>query len=311
MTTTEAVSVSERTMMWGRIGTIFAKAPVTAEEAIKKGGLDWDVELRPLGFKSASGKNFVKAPGRFATVRSDTEAPLGVVKSRYKVVNNREAFQFADELVDGAGAAFESAWSLDDGRTVGLTMRLPSTVTVGGEDPFNSYLMLRTSHDGTGSVHLAVQNVRMACLNQFNLNLRNAQRSWRIPHSERTGSRLQAAREALEIAFAYDEVFEAEMEKLMAKAVTPKAAKPRVAAILKSHHVSDVHAPVMADAILANWETSSTIGDDQRGTAYGLLNATTEYFDHVRTYRTDLSAWKVSTEGLGARTAQSLVGAFS
>lgn len=301
-----ATSVDHRTMMWGRIGQIFADTPRTAEQAIQEAGLDWDVELRDLGFKSVSGNHFIKAPGNFVTVRTDTEQPLGTVKSRYVPFSNRAAFAFADHLVDGAGASFESAWSMLNGKVVGLTMKLPATVTVGGDDSFGSYLMLRTSHDGSSAIKLAVSTVRMACLNQFNVTLRSAKRAWSIHHTRRASEQVQQAREALELAFAYDEAFEQAMEKLLATPITTERAKPLITSTLRSQRVSEETADKVTSLILGNLEHSATIPDDQRNTAYGLLNASTEYFDHIRTYRDPMAAFKVTTEGLGARVNQAL-----
>lgn len=301
-----AASVRDRTAMWGRIGQVFADKPATAEEAIVAANLDWDVELRDLGFKSPTGSHFIKVPNQYVTVRTDTNAPLGTVKSRYVPFNNREAFAFADNLVDGAGASFESAWSMNGGKTVGLTMKLPSTVTVGGDDPFNQYLMLRTSHDGSSAVSVAIANVRMACLNQFNVTLKHAARKWSVHHSRNASTRLQQARDALSIAFAYNEEFELEMEKLIAHEITVASATTRLNATLKANRVADKPREEITAAILSDWANSATIADHDRNTAYGLLNATTEYFDHIRQYRTDDAAFKVATEGLGARVTQTI-----
>lgn len=300
-------SVTNRTLMWKRTGALFAESPATAEEAIVKAGLDWDVELRKLGYKTADGKSFKVVPGGFAVVRTDTETPLGTVRSRYTPFSNRHAFDFADNLVDGAGAAFESAWEMNGGKTVGLTMRLPNHVTVGGEDVFDQYLILKTSHDGSTAIQVGITNVRMACLNQFNVTLRNAKRKWSVVHSPNAGTRLQQAREALELAFVYNQEFEAELEKLLTTTVSEDRAKYQMDNILKANRVGDRSRDQITTAIMLDWMNSPTIQDDQRNTAYGLLNAATEYFDHLRDYRTAESAIKVTTEGLGARFNQALM----
>ena len=306
-----AISVSERTMMWGRVGTIFADKPATAEEAVVKGGLGWNVELRALGVQSADGDDFVEAPGLFGTVRTDTEAVLGMVRSRYHVIQNRECFNFADNLVDGAGASFESAWSMNGGKTIGLTMKLPSTITVGGEDNFDSYLMLRSSHDGSSALKVGISTLRMACLNQFNVNLATAKRTWSVHHTGNVKARVAQAREALELAWAYDEAFEISMERLLSTPLSDKRAEQVLTTTLRQQRLSEDTTAQIAAAILGNRAYSATIADDTRQTAYGLLNSSTEYFDHLRTYRTPEAAVKVTTEGLGARVNQALVGAFN
>ena len=305
-TNTEPRSVDSRTLLWGRVGEVFGEAPKTAEEAIIAAGLDWDVELRTLGYHNAKG-NFVVAPGNFGTVRTDTDTLLGTVKTRYQVFTNREAFSFADNLVDGAGASFESGFEHHGGKVVGLTMRLPDTITVAGEDPYNQYLMLRTTHDGSGSIQIAVNTVRMMCLNMFDGTLRNAKQRFTIRHTSNAGAQLQQAREALEIAFVYAEEFEREMEILMNTPIKVDEARKSLMSTLADNRVSEKQIGAQVDAIFSNLEYSRTIPDSQRDTAYGLMNATTEYYQHIRQYRTDQSRFKVNTEGLAHRVLDSLV----
>jgi len=73
---------------WHRMG-VRLDSPATAEEAIKLGGLDYEVEKRQL---TAEG---VDKPLRdMATVRQDTNAVLGIVGPRYTIIQNRDAFGF-------------------------------------------------------------------------------------------------------------------------------------------------------------------------------------------------------------------------
>lgn len=59
--------------------------------AVSMVGLNWETELTPLPWK----KGHLKAiPGFFATYRSDTGVPLGVVKGRYRPNQNSERFNW-------------------------------------------------------------------------------------------------------------------------------------------------------------------------------------------------------------------------
>ena len=298
------VSVSDRTLLWGRAGKIFADQPRTAEEAITQAGLGWDVELRTLGYHNENG-NFKVAPSNFATVRTDTDALLGTVKSRYKVFTNRQAFQFADNLVDGAGASFESGFESHGGKVVGLTMKLPTTVKVDGEDVFDQYLMLRTTHDGSGSIQVAINTVRMACLNMFDGELRRAKQKFSFRHTAAADGQIAQARETLALSFTYAEEFEKEMERLMNTPVSNES-RNTLTQILVDNRVSEKQVEAQVNDIFANLALSSTIPDTHRNDGYGLLNATTEYYQHLKTYRTDQSRFLGNTEGLGHKVAGQL-----
>lgn len=81
--------LSTKQRPWHGIGTVVQDAP-TSEDAIRIAKLNWTVEQFPI---YANGKEIA---GMFANVRSDTNETLGVVRNRYKIVQNNEAFNFVD-----------------------------------------------------------------------------------------------------------------------------------------------------------------------------------------------------------------------
>ena len=89
-------SVKEKA--WHGLGQIVKDYP-TSEEAIIHAGLNYEVEKRELFTvtkerEDNAGRDLVKIPTNFATVRIDTEQFLGVVGSKYEVVQNKTAFAF-------------------------------------------------------------------------------------------------------------------------------------------------------------------------------------------------------------------------
>ena len=60
---------------WHGLGTRVEQA-MTAAEALEMAGLDW--EVGKVGVRTDDG---LEIPGRYATVRTDTRRPLGVVGS--------------------------------------------------------------------------------------------------------------------------------------------------------------------------------------------------------------------------------------
>lgn len=80
---------SVRQTPWHREGTLLRNAP-SLDEALRVGGLDFEVEVRPLyarvrqypGVPNIFG--YSPAANAYATVRTDREAVLGVVSPRYQ-----------------------------------------------------------------------------------------------------------------------------------------------------------------------------------------------------------------------------------
>jgi hypothetical protein len=97
------------------------------------------------------------------------------------------------------------------------------------------------------------------------------------------------------------------MEVLMNTPIKVDAARKDLMSTLADNRVSEKQIGAQVDAIFSNLEYSQTIPDQHRENAYGLMNATTEYYQHIRQYRTDQSRFKVNTEGLAHRVLDSLV----
>lgn len=144
---------------------------LSSEEALKEAELDWTVIQ-----KSIQTEDNAEIPGYKANIRSTDQRMLGVITDRYKVVQNHEAFAFADELL-GEGVRFETAGSLQNGRKVWLLAKLPESYTITGDDVC-PYMVFSNSHDGSGSIKVAMTPIRIVCQNTLNLALNNAKRIW-------------------------------------------------------------------------------------------------------------------------------------
>jgi hypothetical protein len=140
-----------RTSPWSRLG--FGGGPVGIREAMTLGGLDWEVRLEPLYLSGGR-----RLRGRSALVRADRRAPLSVVGSQYRPVQNLEALGILDGLWDGP-ALVESAGALGDGRRYWALARtnLPEGEWSGVH--LRPMVMLTGSHDGTGRIRLRLAAV--------------------------------------------------------------------------------------------------------------------------------------------------------
>lgn len=181
---------------WHGIGTVVEGAP-TSDEAIRLAKLDWDVVQYPV---YANGR---EVEGRFANVRSDTNEALGIVRGRYKLLQNSEAFSFVDDIVGNSDVEvhYETAGSLYNGRRVFLLCRLPNTNVLG--DNIESYLFFTNSHDGASSLTAGITNVRVVCNNTLQLAMKSASRTWKCRHTESIQDRKDEAKTSLGLACKY------------------------------------------------------------------------------------------------------------
>lgn len=181
-----------RTTPWHGLGTRVEEA-LNAEEALQKSGLDWPVLL-----KSIQTEDGIHIPGYQSNIRATDGKVLGVVSDRYRIVQNKEAFEFTNTLL-GEGVCYETAGSLFDGKKIWVLARLPEKYTFVG-DQIVPYLVFTNSHDGMNGVKVAMTPIRVVCNNTLNLALSTAQRIWSTKHTGDMDLKLQDAKDTLFMA---------------------------------------------------------------------------------------------------------------
>lgn len=189
------MSVKERP--WHGIGTVVDIAPCSAD-ALKIAKLDWTVEQFPVQ------ANGMEIPNYFANIRSDTNQILGVVRSRYNVLQNADAFNFIDDIIENNSdveCKYETAGSLFNGRRVFMLVRLPDQKLVG--DDVENYMFFTNSHDGTSALLAGITNVRVVCNNTLQMAIKGASRTWKCHHTKNIEARKHEAEESLGLAVKY------------------------------------------------------------------------------------------------------------
>ena len=184
-----------RKVPWHGLGTKVMEAPASSE-ALSLAGLDWNVIQKPIVTEDG-----IPVPGFKANLRDVDEKVLGVVTDRYKVVQNIDAFSFTDELL-GEGITYETAGSLQEGRRTWILAKLPQKYIISGDEMI-PYLVFMNSHDGTGSIKVAMTPIRVVCQNTLNLALSTAKRYWSTNHTGDIRGKLEDARYTLLYANAY------------------------------------------------------------------------------------------------------------
>jgi phage/plasmid-like protein (TIGR03299 family) len=219
-----------REVAWHKLGTVTDGA-LNAETALQTAQLDWTVfkseqpvtTMVPMYGNTAMEEGSLEEVthnDRFMTYRYHPKThkadALGVVGNRYTPVQNSDAFSFLNYVSDESGAVFETAGSIDNGRKVFMTMKLPQGLNIGGVDAIDMYLMAWNTHDGSSSFSVAVTPIRVVCQNTLTAALRAAKSKFSVRHTASSSGKIQAAREALGITFKYAEEFEREAESYLA-----------------------------------------------------------------------------------------------
>ena len=171
-----------RTEPWHGLGTRVEESPTSAD-AIRLAGLDWKVVQ-----KKVYSEDGIKIDGYTANVRDKDGKALGIVGSRYSIVQNEDAFRFTDALL-GEGVTYETAGSLKEGKVIWLLAKLPNKYEILG-DAVDPYIVFTNTHDGSGAVRVAMTPVRVVCNNTLNMALSTAKRTWSARHTGNIDNKL-------------------------------------------------------------------------------------------------------------------------
>jgi phage/plasmid-like protein (TIGR03299 family) len=261
---------------WHGMGNRIVEAP-NSDEAIVAAGLDWEVHQTPA-YIIVDGEQI--ATGDMVNYRDIDHKVLGTVSGRYRIVQNREAFAFTDELI-GGDVRYETAGALNGGRTVWMLARMPEMNILG--DDIESYLLFSNSHDGTSCVRCNITNVRVVCQNTLNFALRTAKRSWSFAHKGNVGDKIAEAQKTLELAQRYNQQFANHAEVLAKKKISAEQAKRILDEMfpVKDDEISKTKLNNLA-TLRENFNTCYNADDihDFKGTAWGYLNAFSDMIYH-------------------------------
>ena len=235
-------------------------------------------------------------------MRTDTHQILGIVGSKYEIVQNKTAFSFFDALLtDGSGIKYETAGALGNGERIFITAKLPEVMRIGRKDIIEEYIFLTTSHDGSGSIMAAFTPIRIVCNNTLNMALRNHTNAVYIKHTSNAEMKLQEAARIMQISTTMGEeleylfnswakvrVSDAELKKLIGLSMSPnrevfKAIAEANAGYEFSKQFTDVCGQVFEYAHSHDSQTMETTN----GTLFGAYNAVTGFYQNVKEYKTD------------------------
>lgn len=269
----ETMFYAGREVPWHGLGTQVDEAPTSAD-ALRLAGLDWEIEKRRILTEEGD-----TIPDWYANTRTSDNSVLGIVGSRYQIVQNREAFEFTDALL-GEGVRYETAGSLRNGRQIWLLAKLESVNIVG--DDFDPYVCFTNTHDGTGAVRACMTPIRVVCNNTLNAALAGAKRSWSTPHRGNVSARLEEAKQTLMLAKEYLTALDETADKLANEKITEGQIVVCLANMFQLPNNATARqkqtVETMKDGIVSCMLAPDIL--KFAGTKWGFVNAVSDYVGH-------------------------------
>lgn len=265
-----------RTNTFTNLGTDTLGA-TTVEEALRIGGLDYEVQKKPIYLADGT-----EIHGYKSTVRDTDNHIYGIVSDKYNVVQNRDGFGFIDYLKDDI--QFEKIGETSSGM-IYLIASLEPIKILG--DEFKPHLIFRNSHNGRFQLQTTICPLRIVCQNQFNIAFRESPNTITIRHSSLAEIRLKEAFHVLKGTADYMKELNIQAEQW----ATTKVSNQQINQIIEELFPIQ---PDMKDFQIQKLEDSKLsfiqaykINDNGnfQNTMWGLINAYSDYITHKEPIR--------------------------
>jgi len=266
---------------WHGLGK-YLDNPATAQEAITMAELDWEVELSPVMVED-------KVIEEFNAVRRIKDGRVYcIVRNRYSPIQNKEAFDFFDNVVGSGQAIYHTAGSLKDGARIWILAKLGDSIGIKGEQ-VDKYICLSNSHDGSMALQMFWTPIRVVCSNTLAMaeSARIGQRFY-TRHTTRYNDRMIVAQEVLGFANKFYNQWTEQADILANNQLKPAELPLLLNTAFgyeKGIPMEEVYQPVQRDmeVVVRLLETGRGMDNpDIRGTKWAAFNATAEYVDYYR-----------------------------
>ena len=268
---------------WHGLGQLMTTG-ASIEDWQREAGMDYKVQRSVIRYAT---ERDLTHPSQFRTVddkhvlfRSDTGAPLGVVSDGYKVVQPTEVLEFFRDWAAQGGLTIESAGVLFGGRRYFATAKLADAVSIdGGRDTVVPYALLSTSADGSLATECRWTTVRTVCNNTLTMARKGAA-AFKVSH--RSVFVAEDARMAVESAHEEFGAFMTAARYLSTVSMKVDEAEDMTLRLLMKTNEEVTRASAGFNRIMGlfNGQGMGSNFETAHDTAWGWLNAVTEYVDH-------------------------------
>ena len=310
-----------REAIWHREGQQMQDGASIAEWA-EGSGLDFTIKSATVEYQGEGDIQLRKVDGKVVLYRDDTLSPLGVVSSRYKIVNPIEQFQFFAEFCKLVDAKMSTAGSLFGGQQFFASAQFGSDIRIAGTDILRPMVGFHTSNDGSFASTIRNVMTRYVCDNTVTAGLAEAAMGL-ITCSHRSAfdpiSTAQTMAKWVQSQLAIAEKFrmlsqtpvrmptaEAMVFDLLNNTRPEAKRQDADATVITGHNVRNSAGYKKILSLFAGEGRGAEL-PGVRGTAWGLFNAVTEYADHHARAKTESHRFESSQFGAGAKLKGSIL----
>lgn len=262
---------------WSKIGTQLAPSTDTVQEVLQQAHLDWGVVQKKVY------SDFGVVPDKLANYRGDTQQFLGFASERYKVVQNREAFSFIDDLND---FTFDKAGSTADSRKVWIVGKYDRQLEISPvdrTDTMDFYMTFLHGHDGKSGIRMFLCPIRMFCTNQLNLMTETSTFKHSIKHTGTVDEKLKMLSRTINSADAYITELGGVITEQLAIKMTDQQVQDNIVQLFevkKDDAKRTITRKENTQELIMDIYRNTDNLQNYRGTAFGFINAVSDYATH-------------------------------
>jgi phage/plasmid-like protein (TIGR03299 family) len=283
---------------WHQLGTVLP-AGLTAQDVMQFAHLGgWDVRKREIQttLLTNDGVTSTTIEGKYVTVRTNpitgveeviglATGHAGIVGDTYTPFQNESLTDYLQTMTDESGAFLDTAGSMRGGADVFVTMKLPTTMLVGGVDELDVNIAILNNHTGNRAITGLITPTRIVCANTQRAALANAKGSFKIRHTDGAADRVHQAREQLGLTWKYVAEFEAQAERMINETLAGAEFRKVCEEIWEppTETATDRSKTIAANRMQSLTQLFVDAGTNAniRGTNWAGYQAVTEYLDHA------------------------------
>jgi phage/plasmid-like protein (TIGR03299 family) len=253
------------------------------EQKIEKSGMAWSVMRSRVRYGEGPATRIIN--DQHVLYRSDTKDPLGIVGAGYEIVQPPEMIRFFRTMVESGQIKLKTAGTLYGGKKFWATASIGAIDKVVGDDVMEGFLLISSSADGSARTKVKDTTICVVCDNTLRMAM--GENSFEISVSHRS---------------VWDPV---KLQERLAESASNFAVKIKAARALAKVKMTDAAAQVFLKDLLVtvaklsekkidagtsdgfnkvlalfSGEGKGATLQGRAGTAWGLVNAVTEYVDH-------------------------------
>lgn len=261
------------------------------EEWQRAAGMDWRIQRSFVRYATGAQDEpdaWKKDDENVVLFRSDSKARLGIVSADFKVVQPHEVLEFFRDLTEAAGYQLCTAGVLKGGRKFWAQADCHMEDAVMGSDVVKGKLLIATACDGSMRTKVKKVAERVVCANTLSIACQEKGDELNVSHR----SKFDPARAKAQLGIATED-----FRRFMDKCSDLARAKLQMREVEK-FLLPMVAGEMMHDAKALEKDVRGNVGfrkimdlfkhgrghnlQSSDGTAWGLVNAVTEYVDHHR-----------------------------